>query len=73
MGEHRQRLAWRRYRRGLRTIPVIVVGSVVLWAISGAGAFWPGWVLLWGAVARGLRAQRALRLGEPDDVPELAP
>lgn len=59
---------WRRYRRGLRTIPVIVVASVVIWAMAGGGYFWPGWVLLWGAFAMGFRAQRAFQLGEPDDV-----
>lgn len=73
MGHVRQRWAWRRYRRGLRTIPVIVIGSVVVWALSGGGYFWPAWVLLWGGFAMGFRARRAMRLGRPDELRAVTP
>jgi 1,4-dihydroxy-2-naphthoyl-CoA synthase len=71
MGEAFGRWRWGRYQRGLRTIPVIVLASVVVWAITGGGAFWPGFVLLAGGLTISFRAQRAMRLGPPDEMDEL--
>jgi hypothetical protein len=38
-----------------------------IWLISGAGAFWPGWVLLVGAFVLGRKAVDAFRSTGPDD------
>jgi len=38
-----------------------------VWLISGAGAFWPGWVLLAGAFLLGRRAADAFRTTGPDE------
>ena len=48
---------------GLRTIPVIVVSSVIVWAATGGGYFWPGFAIAWGVVAMTFRARRAMALG----------
>ena len=58
-----QRMHWRRYRRGLATIPVIVVGSTAGWAAAGGGYFWPRWVILWGGVTLVVRTRLAFGLG----------
>ncbi len=74
MGELRRTWRWRRYQRGLRTIPAIVLVSVSVWALAGGGYFWPKWVILWAMVAMAFRAARAMREGPPDEgksVPEL--
>ena len=35
---------------------------VVIWALSGAGYFWPAWVMAWWAIALTMRsAPRLLR------------
>lgn len=56
---------WRRYRRGLVTIPIIVAASFTGWLLGGGGYFWPRWVLLWGGVALALRASLAFRSDPP--------
>ena len=66
-----QQWAWRRYQRGLRTLPVISVVAIVIWAATGAGYFWPGWVLLSAAAVMSIRAMRAMRLGPPLDHDEI--
>jgi hypothetical protein len=35
----------------LRAFVVVNLLLVAIWAATGAGAFWPGWVLLWWGVA----------------------
>jgi hypothetical protein len=38
---------------------------VAIWAVSGAGYFWPGWVIAWWGVALLMRSgPRLLRLGQ---------
>jgi hypothetical protein len=37
---------------------VVVVISLAVWLISGAGPFWPIWVILFAAVMLGLGARR---------------
>jgi hypothetical protein len=38
-----------------------------IWLVSGAGAFWPAWVLLVGAFLLGRKAVDAYRTTGPDD------
>ncbi len=45
----------------------VFVLCLAVWLISGAGAFWPGWVLLAGAFLLGRRAVDAFRTTGPDD------
>ena len=76
MGERGRAVRWRRYQRGLRTIPALVVLSIAVWALAGGGYFWPKWVILWAAIAMTFRAVRAMRDGPPEDdeaVGELEP
>ena len=35
----------------LRAFVLVNLLLVAIWAATGAGAFWPGWVLLWWGVA----------------------
>jgi 4-hydroxybenzoate polyprenyltransferase len=73
VGEYGQVSAWQRYQRGLRTIPIVVLACVAVWIATGGGYFWPGWVVLWAALAMTIRATRATRLGPPDEPDELEP
>lgn len=65
LSERIGRMHWRRYRRGLVTIPIIVAASFAGWLLGGGGYFWPRWVLLWGGVALALRASLAFRSDPP--------
>jgi hypothetical protein len=46
---------------------VVFVACLAVWLLSGAGAFWPGWVLLVGAFLLGRRAVDAYRSTGSDD------
>lgn len=61
------RVRTRRYRRGLTTIPLILLTSLVAWAMAGGGDFWPKWVILWAVVAMALRASLAMHVDSDPD------
>jgi hypothetical protein len=44
-------------RGHLRTFVAVNVGLVVLWAVTGAGYFWPVWPMLWWGVGLALGGQ----------------
>jgi hypothetical protein len=43
----------------LGTAALVVVIVVIIWAASGAGAFWPGWVMLGFGIALFFSGMRA--------------
>ncbi len=45
----------------------VFVLCLAVWLVTGAGAFWPGWVLLVGAFLLGRRAVDAFRTTGPDE------
>ena len=47
----------------------IVVLCLAIWLLTGAGYFWPGWVLLFAAVKIGIRARHTYgRSSSPSDI-----
>lgn len=73
MSERVQSWRWRRYQRGLRTIPLIVISTIAIWAMAGGGYFWPKWVLLWAGLTMAVRARRAMRELPPDEEDAVLP
>jgi hypothetical protein len=59
MGRDLTRWRRRRYERSLRTVPVGIFVSLIVWFAAGREYFWPGWVILGGGLLIGLRARRA--------------
>jgi hypothetical protein len=51
----------------------VFVVVLFIWAVTGFGAFWPGWVLLFGGLKLGNHARRVYGGGadEPDEVEAL--
>jgi len=51
----------RRRPMHLRAYVVVNLALIAVWALSGFGPFWPGWVLLWWGVGIALHARRGPR------------
>ncbi len=62
---HREVARWRRHAA---IFAVMSLFFIAVWALSGAGYFWPVWPILgWGI---GLAVQRARLIGPPDESDE---
>ena len=46
---------------------MLVVLCIAIWLVTGAGYFWPVWVILWAVVTIGLRARWAYGSRHDDD------
>ena len=46
---------------------MLVVLCIAVWLVTGAGYFWPMWVLLWAVFTIGVRARRAYGINYDDD------
>jgi hypothetical protein len=51
----------RKLMRRATSMGVLVLFSVVLWALTGGGGFWPGWVIAFVVLRFGVRAHAVYR------------
>ena len=58
-----------RLEKSIRCGSIAIVVCVLVWAVAGAGYFWPGWVILGvviSLVAKTRKLHRALERGDGD-------